>query len=226
MDFICCTCDKMLSLFNLIWSFLTDNNMKVIELGLTAWGCYIALRGLNTWRQQVINQPKIELAREVMEMFYQIHDIICKARVNMLFYSRQEMQEYYDAHLTKEQYSCLARYKIIDEQSDLISKFKSLRYKIKIYFNGRIDKDFNYICYIIDNLKESYAEYYDELKLSKEERTERKNTTHYRQREELMFWHEGDELYPQLNALLKRVEKELTKFYCKDKELKDGEDDQ
>lgn len=210
-----------------IIKFVENGGIKTsVSVVLTFWGCSIALRGLNTWKQQVINQPKIELAREVMEMFYQIHDIICKARVNMVFYSSQEIKDFYnEPNLTREQCSCLARYKIIDEHSDLISKFKSLRYKIKIYFNGKIDKDFSSICYIVDNLKEAYAEYYQELKLSKEERKKRKTTTHYHQREELMFWHEGDELYPKLNTLLKRVENELSKFYCENNKPKEQEND-
>ena len=76
MDFVCCIYDKTVNLFIFIWDILTYKDMKVIELGLTAMGCYIAYRALSTWREQVIETPKINLAREIMESFYTVVDII------------------------------------------------------------------------------------------------------------------------------------------------------
>ena len=71
---------------------------KSIGFILTFWGCYIALRGLNTWRQQVIEQPKIELARDIVESFHNIKDLIQSARRSYLSYSPDEVKKYYKKH--------------------------------------------------------------------------------------------------------------------------------
>jgi len=56
MDFIC----------GIVVDITMEEIVKAIELGLTALGCYIAWRALSTWREQVIESPKIELAREII----------------------------------------------------------------------------------------------------------------------------------------------------------------
>ena len=69
--------------------------MKVIELGLAAMGCYIAYRALSTWREQVIETPKINLAREIMESFYDMQDLMYLARSNMISFSPDMVREFY-----------------------------------------------------------------------------------------------------------------------------------
>lgn len=61
MEYICLGWNDMIDFISI------DGIIKVLELSLTFWGISIASRGLSTWREQVIETPKIELAREIME---------------------------------------------------------------------------------------------------------------------------------------------------------------
>lgn len=156
MDFVCCVCDKIVSLFNLIWSFLTNNDMKVIELGLTAWGCSIALRGLNTWRQQVIEQPKIELAKEIVEQFYNMKDLISRARCPFISYSPEEVRKFYEmSDLTDYQAGLAYRLMILDKSFDQIQAFQKLRNKAKVVYSKEIENCFFEINKILNLFKQA-----------------------------------------------------------------------
>ena len=120
MDFVCCICDKIINLFIFIWDILTDNDMKGIELGLTTWGCYIAYRALSTWRDQIIETPKINLAREMMESFYTVVDIIKGIRRNFRETYTDEIRKYFKMeNLTEAQCICLEPYYEIQQNMDI-----------------------------------------------------------------------------------------------------------
>lgn len=145
MDFVCCICDKITSLFMFIWNILTDNDMKVIELGLTAWGCYIAYKALSTWRQQVIEQPKIELAREIVEQFYNMQDLIKRARDPLLTIDIENIKKHCQLPDDVDSYRCLylTPYCQIQIDFEIVIKFQNLKNKTKIFFNNNLQQCFN-----------------------------------------------------------------------------------
>ncbi|GEM_PF-1131182 len=143
MDFVCCIYDKTVNLFIFIWDILTYKDMKVIELGLAAMGCYIAYRALSTWREQVIETPKINLAREIMESFYDMQDLMYLARSNMISFSPDMVREFYGKKDYTE-YQCGIAYRlmILDRSDDKLQKFQELRNKAKVFYSKEIENCF------------------------------------------------------------------------------------
>ncbi len=134
-----------------ILSCLTDFNItfegivKTIELILLLAGCIIAGMGLKTWRQQVINQPKIELAREIVEQFYNMQDLIKRARDPLLTIDIEDIKKHCQLPDDVDSYRCLylTPYCQIQIDFEIVIKFQNLKNKTKIFFNNNLQQCFN-----------------------------------------------------------------------------------
>ena len=142
-------------LCSLIFDFVTvDGIVKTIELGLATWGCYIAYRGLETWREQILEAPKIELAREIVEQFYNMKDLIARARSPFISYSPDEVRKYYEKNdLTEFQTGLGYRLMILDTSIEQIQTFQRLRNKAKVYYSKEIENCFFEVNRIINHFK-------------------------------------------------------------------------
>ncbi len=78
---------------------LADGIIKIFELGLTFWGCLIAYKGLKTWCEQVIEAPKIELAREIIEQFYKMRDLVKRVRFLEVVCYPESIKKYYKIYI-------------------------------------------------------------------------------------------------------------------------------
>ena len=142
-------------LYTLVCDFITiDDIVKTIELGLATWGCYIAYRGLQTWREQILEAPKIELAREIVEHFYNMKDLISRARCPFISYSPEEVRKYYEkSDLSEFQTGLGYRLMILDTSIEQIQTFQRLRNKAKVYYSKEIENCFFEVNRIINHFK-------------------------------------------------------------------------
>lgn len=142
-------------LYTLVCDFITiDDLVKTIELGLATWGCYIAYRGLRTWREQIIEAPKIELAREIVEQFYNMKDLIERARCPFISYSPDEVQKFYGMdNLTDYQAGLAYRLMVLDTSIEQIQAFQKLRNKAKVLYSKEIEDCFLEFNRILNNFK-------------------------------------------------------------------------
>ncbi len=206
MDFVCCVCDKIVSLFNLIWSFLTDNDMKVIELGLIAWGCYIAYKGLKTWREQVIEQPKIELARDVVESFYNVKDLIERARCTLISFDPDEIRKYYSLpELEDRLCGHLHRKFIFDTNYDVIDKFQKLRNKSKTYYSKEIEDCFMQVISIINRINSAVSQIIQDVAFE--------DRDFYKELKKVLINNDNDEINMKLQNIVNEVECNLKPLY-------------
>lgn len=213
MDFVCCICDKIVELFGAIWSILTDNNMKVIELGLTACGCYIAYKALSTWREQVIEQPKIELAREVVESFYNMQNLIRRARSSFVRFNQTEIEEYFkQSNLNHYQASCLYIVYQFEKNEDEILKFQKLKSKAKVFYSVEIENSFNFIIQTINHIQTSCIELSKDAGKNDWEKHLSNETI---QKYEAVIWNQGndDSINIQIEKIIKEVEYNLKPIY-------------
>lgn len=136
----------------LISDFVTmDGVIKTAELGLATWGCYIAYKGLKTWREQILEAPKIELAREIVEQFYNMKDLISRARCPFISYSPEEVRKYYEkSDLSEFQTGLGYRLMILDTTIEQIQTFQRLRNKAKVYYSKEIENCFFAVNQIIN----------------------------------------------------------------------------
>lgn len=142
-------------LCTLICDFVTiEGVIKTAELGLATWGCYIAYRGLKTWREQIIEAPKIELAREIVEQFYNMKDLIERARCPFISYSPDEVRKFYGMdNLTDYQAGLAYRLMVLDTSIEQIQAFQRLRNKAKVYYSKEIENCFFEVNRIINQFK-------------------------------------------------------------------------
>lgn len=139
----------------LINDYITvEGIVKTIELGLATCGCYIAYRGLKTWHEQIIEAPKIELAREIVEQFYNMKDLISRARCPFISFSPDEVRKYYEKNdLTEFQTGLGYRLMILDTSIEQIQTFQRLRNKAKVYYSKEIENCFLEVNRIINHFK-------------------------------------------------------------------------
>lgn len=150
-------------ILNSLIDFVTiDGFVKTIELGLVAWGCYIAYRGLKTWREQVIEAPKIQLARETIEQFYKMRDLVKRTRYRHIICYPEVIKKYYENDKWSDhQCACMSRAYVLDQDSDQIKKFQEMTHKAKVYFSQEIEKCFAEFNYIINYLPHAIQEMTD-----------------------------------------------------------------
>ena len=194
--------------FCAIWDFVTlAGIIKTIELGLTAFGCYVAWRALSTWREQIIDTPKIELAREIMESFYDMVDIIKSTRRNLISFSPDFIRKHYSNDtLTDNQTGYLYRLYLIDSNSEKINKFHYLKNKARTVFSEDLMQQFLEVIRIINRIDSALRE-----KASKEFDEDKEYT---KMLNETIFKQKNDEINQKLEQIIKEVEYNLKPLYA------------
>ena len=194
--------------FCAIWDFVTlAGIIKTIELGLTAFGCYVAWRALSTWREQIIDTPKIELAREIMESFYDMVDIIKSTRRNLISFSPDFIRKHYSNDtLTDNQTGYLYRLYLIDSNSEKINKFHYLKNKARTVFSEDLMQHFLEVIRIINRIDSALRE-----KASKEFDEDKEYT---KMLNETIFKQKNDEINQKLEQIIKEVEYNLKPLYA------------
>lgn len=198
------------SLLNLI---TVDGIIKLVELGLAFWGCSIAARGLFTWREQVVEAPKIELARKIMESFYNVIDAIKYLRRNLRSQYHEKIRQYFNQKdLNDTQCGYLEPLYEIHQNRELFIEFEKLKNKAKVNFGNDLDDCFMGIIEIINKIEYASRElcsYYDK-NCSNDER-DRDLIKKYRQ---TIYQRENDKINQILNHTVEKVEKYLKPLYC------------
>ncbi len=208
MDLVCCIYCNIIDFMSFLWDLLTNDIMKTIEIGLTAYGCYIAWRALSTWREQVIEQPKIELAREIMESFYNVVDIIKGIRRNLRETYTDEIRKYFkNENLTDAQCICLEPYYEIQQNMDFFLQFEKLKNKAKVNYGNILDESFLDIIRIINEIKTSSMNLYrdndgGEHKYDEIERNKK-----------IVYQSKGDEINKRLEKAIEIAENYLKPLY-------------
>lgn len=145
MDFVCD-----------IQNITLDGIAKAIELIVMIAGCIIAGMGLSTWRKQLVETPKISLAREIVEQFYNMKDLISRARTSLISYSPDEVREFYEMdNLTEYQTGLAYRLMILDKSIDQIQSFQRLRNKAKVLYSKEIENCFFEVNRILNLFKQA-----------------------------------------------------------------------
>ena len=207
MEYICLGWNDMIDFISI------DGIIKVLELSLTFWGISIASRGLSTWREQVIETPKIELAREIMENFYNVVDTIKGIRRNLRTPYHEEIRKYIDKKdLNDIQCTFLEPLYEIQQNMELFTKFSQLKNKARVNFGNDIDDCFIDIIKIINEIKDASKElcYYYDKNRSEDER----EPDLIKKFRHIIYQRENDDINQILNCVIEKAEKHLKPLYC------------
>ena len=197
MDFICD-----------IQNTTIDGIVKAIELIIMIAGCIIAGMGLFTWRMQLLETPKINLAREMMESFYTVVDIIKDIRRNFREIYTDEIRKYFKMeNLTEAQCTYLEPYYEIQQNMDIFLQFQKLKNKAKVHYGNVLDESFHDIIRIINEIKTASRNLYKDCD---------KGDNAYdtiQEKRNIIYQSEDDDINKKLDKAIKTAESYLKPLY-------------
>lgn len=94
-------------------------------------GGWAALRGLGTWRSELVGRRKTELAEEVLAQFYRARDVLTWARTPAI---REEVAHVNEARGVSWNKALSTPIERITEESELFSQLHANRYRFIAYF--------------------------------------------------------------------------------------------
>jgi hypothetical protein len=185
----------------------------------------MVIYGVKTWRNEYIGKRKIELAEEVLALFYEAQDVISYIR-NPFGYvgegstrksdpkeSPEEKQIYDRAYVVFERYN---------RRQELFNKIKSLRYRYMAQFGKDSIKPFDGLNKIINdiflaaNMLPDYWKKQGNRAWKNDEEFEHhlKEMREYEQ----IFWYQGkerDSITPRVNTVISDIETQTLKIIGK-----------
>lgn len=103
---------------------------------------WAALRGLGTWRAELVVRRKTELAEEVLAQFYRARDLLTWARTPAIREARARAHDELGAGSHRALSAPIER---ITEESELFSQLHANRYRFIAYFGERASSAFEEI---------------------------------------------------------------------------------
>jgi hypothetical protein len=136
-------------------SNLTDIISSVIYAVATIFAACVAIYGVNSWKREFRGKRRIELAEEVLSLFYQAKDAIEHIRSPM-GYSNEGYTRKQDENETPEQtaawnmaYVAFERY---EKWQETFNKLQSLRYRFMVQIGKEEAEPFNEIRKVINRI--------------------------------------------------------------------------
>lgn len=183
----------------------------------------VAIFGIDAWRREHVGKRRMELAEEVLALFYQARDVIGEIRSPFGFggegssrkanpsESPQEKATLDNAHVVIERYM---------KHSELFSKIHAVRYRFLAQFGPEKSKPFDDLNRVINDIvmaSRQLGRYWND----RSPRTEKQHEEHFKkvQRLEAVFWEGGGEdvTRPKVEALVAEMERT-----CRDTLLSKG----
>ncbi len=115
-------------------------NISVI---IAAW---VAVRGINAWRREHIGKKRVDLAEEVLALFYEARDVIRGMRSPFTFGGEGSTRPPQKGETAEEQEARRQAFVIIERYNknrDLFGRLHSLRYRFVVRFGEGSDKPFD-----------------------------------------------------------------------------------
>ncbi len=108
-------------------------------------GVFIAVKGINAWRDEMVGRRKAELAEEILAAFYEARDVIKWARFPGGYKGEGETRPPIDGE-TEEQAQARNTHYIpvesLNQNKELFSKIQSHKYRFMAYFGEEAEKSF------------------------------------------------------------------------------------
>lgn len=93
---------------------------------------YVALKGLHTWRREYVGRRQIDLAEQVLALFYEVKDVIAGARGSFTFPGEGSTRKAIEDETPEQTEIRNHAYVLIERlngRADLFARLRSLRYR-------------------------------------------------------------------------------------------------
>jgi len=200
------------------------NILESISIIIAAWAVII---GVNAWRREYIGKRKLELAEEVLALFYEARDVISFIRSPFGFSgegstrnaSPNETPE--EKQINDRAYVVFERY---NKRQDLFNKLYSMRYRYMARFGKDSAKPFDDLRKIVNEIFVSarmLSHYWKEQgRRTWKSEAEFKKHLEEMQKHEAIFWEmnaDEDTIIPRVNAVISDIEAQCLKIIGKSK---------
>jgi hypothetical protein len=198
------------------------NIFQILQSILIIIAAIVAIIGVNAWRREYVGKRNIDLAEEVLALFYEARDVIRSIRSPFGFVgegrtrnadpneSPEEKQIKDRAYVVFERYS---------KRQDLFSKLYSMRYRYMARFGKDSAKPFDDLNKIVNEIFSSaqMLEYYWKDQGHRAWRNEKEFEQHLKEmkKEEAIFWEmspDKDPIKPKLDAAIADIEAHTLKI--------------
>ena len=114
-----------------------------------------AIYGIQAWRREFVGKRRIELAEEVLALFYQAKDVLAWMRLPLRLTTESSTRKPESAETPEQEEINNVAYvfsKRYDEHSELFSRIRSLRYRFMAQFGRDASVPFDELKSIVDRL--------------------------------------------------------------------------
>ncbi len=195
------------------------NILESISLIIAAWAVII---GVNAWRREYIGKRRLELAEEVLSLFYEARDVISAIR-SPFGYSGEgstrsaapnESPE--EKEINDKAYVVFERY---NKRQDLFNKLYSMRYRYMAQFGKDSAKPFDDLYKIVNEIFTS-ARMLSHYWLEQGHRNWRNKAEFQKHLDEMhkheaIFWEmsaDKDQIIPRVSAVISDIEAQCNKI--------------
>ena len=193
----------------------------------SAIASFTVIYGVNAWRREYIGKRKLELAEEVLALFYEARDVISYIRNPFSFGGEgstrmaAENESAEEKRINDQAYVVFERY---NNRQELFNKLYSMRYRYMAQFGKDSAKPFDDLNKIVHEIFASarMLSHYWKEQGRRAWRSEEEFNKHLEdmQKHESMFWEMGadkDPVLPRINAVISDIEAQTVTIIGKSK---------
>ncbi|MBN2020826.1 MAG: hypothetical protein JW749_11455 [Sedimentisphaerales bacterium] len=172
----------------------------------------VAIYGINAWKKEFSGKRRIELAEDVLALFYEARDAINSIRSPLVFQgegSTRKSQDDEAAHEKQARDKAYVFYERFDKRKEVFSKLHSKRYQFMARFGAEKTKPFDDLWQIFIDIKceaDQLAEIWSELPYCDEE--DKKTLKEQKKEQTNILWYCGrsDPIVPRLEKIILDIE--------------------
>ena len=130
--------------------------MDVLQAVFVIVASIVAVDGIDAWRKEFRGKRKIELAEEVLELFYQAKDIIASERFPAYFASGYSKREANQAETPKQKQTrdlAHVTFQRYHKHNKIFSRIYALRYRVMAQFGKSSTAPFDGMKSVLDDLQ-------------------------------------------------------------------------
>jgi len=204
-----------MDLSNVDWEMVKNISVLITSLAALV-GIYFGVRGINEWRREHVGKRRIDLAEEVLALFYEARDVISAARGNFGYQGEGSTRQRGDNE-TSEQSAVLDEAFVVIERlrsrQELFSRLHALRYRFMAQNGTKATKPFTDLSQVKNRLVVAsrtlgrFRLRQDRQLLSDEQRNRLEERV---QEQEAIFWEDmgdTDPISPEVDRFVAEIEK-------------------
>jgi hypothetical protein len=171
----------------------------------------VAIYGINAWRKEFQGKRKIELAEEILSLFYEARDAISAIRSPFGFQGEGSTRKPQEGETPQEKQArdnAYVVYERLDKRKEVFNKLHSKRYQFMARFGKEEAKPFEELRHMVIEIKcaaDQLAEIWCEVPYDEEDK---KTLKEQRKEQEKIFWYYGssDPIVPRVEKIISDIE--------------------